>query len=260
MAWHSPPIDKKTVSPVITTEKTGMAVLFPHRGLWHAEFVEATWKPLTMARLDWCDKNFHLCRVPSLPNARNTLVQQFLNGTDEYCLWIDEDMIVETPTMKMGEVELGDPNRAMYLLYQALKESGESIATGLYRAKQKHGFHYAIWNAVTKPDGEIGFQHIQKWNPPEANWFSVDVTGLGFCVMHRRVFEALRDAGYGTNEKPFFHWEHPGSRSEDFDMLMKARELGFKTWCLTDVKLSHMGQLVVETGGEAGLQLRVPKV
>lgn len=202
-------------------------------------------------------------------------------------------MIVETPARKVGENEIGDPNLALHVLYTALKDSGESIVTGLYRAKQKHGFNYAIWNEKELPTcnkcnlafpnkkhphippinsscpvcnkgiifTDIKFEHIRKWNPPEANWFSVSVCGLGFCLMHRRVFEAMRDAGYGTNEKPYFHWEHPGSRSEDFDMLMKARDLGFRTWCLTDVRLSHMGWLVLETGKDSGeVQLRVPKV
>jgi len=261
MAWNVPSTEDKIVTkPIITTGKPGIHILFPHRGTWIAEFVEATWKPLSVAQLPWCEKHIAMCRVPSLPNARNVLVKTFLESTDEWCLWIDEDMIVETPVGKMGDIEIGDPNLALQIMHKSLVDSGESIVTGLYRAKQKHGFHYAIWNAVEKPGGGEAFQHIEHWQPPEANWFSVSVAGMGFMLMHRRVFEAMRDAGYGTNEKPYFHWEHPGARSEDFDMLMKAGELGFKTWCLTDVKLSHFGLLVLETGGNKGLQLRVPKV
>lgn len=257
MAWNISSSDVPAPpKPTITNGKTGIHILFPHRGEWLAEFVEATWKPLTVMQLPWCEKHIALCRVPGVANARNVLVEKFLESTDEWCLWIDEDMIVETPVGKMGDIEIGDPNLALQIMHKSLVDSGESIVTGLYRAKQKHGFHYAIWKVIETPDGGEGFQHIQKWQPPEANWFSVDVAGMGFMLMHRRVFETMRDAGYGTDEKPYFHWEHPGARSEDFDMLMKARALGFKTWCLTDVKLSHMGQLVLTIDGG----LRVPKV
>jgi len=169
---------------------------------------------------------------------------------------MDDDHIVESPTVKIGDVEIGEPNLALNYLYKALEETGESIVTGLYRAKQQHGFNYAIWKHAIQPDGKPGFIHVQQWEPPQANFFSVDVAGFGMMLMHRRVLEAMRDAGYGTKEKPFFSWEHPNSMSEDFDFLVKAASLGFKTWCLTDVKLSHMGLLVIGVDGN----VRVPRV
>ena len=243
---QTPPIDKK---PLIQ-------ILCPHRGTWSAEFVEAMWKPICMIPVQWCDKTFSLCRIPSLPNARNTLALEFLKSGADYALWIDDDHCIETPTSKVGDIDVGDPNLALFHLYKALVETGESIVTGLYRAKQAHGFNYAIWNEADTPEGGKGFIHIQNWNPPEANFFAVSVCGFGFLLMHRRVLEAMRDAGYGTNEKPFFHWESPGEMSEDFFFLMEAAKLGFKTWCLTDVKLSHMGNLVIETTGA----VRVPRI
>jgi len=257
MAWITPPVNN--VSP--PSKKPVIQILLPHRGNWQAEWVEATWKPMSYP-LPWCDKTFSLCRIPSLPNARNTLAQQLLDGNADYALWMDDDHIIESPTVKIGENEdgtpilIGDPNLALHSLYKALEETGENIITGLYRAKQQHGFNYAIWHYATQPDGKPGFIHIQQWEPPEANFFSVDVAGFGMMLMHRRVLEKMRDAGYGTKEKPFFSWEHPNSMSEDFDFLMKAKELGFKTWCLTDVKLSHMGLLVISTDGS----VRVPRV
>jgi len=257
MAWTLPTPDTST-----QTKKPIIHVLLPHRGEWKAEWVESTWKPLSMIQLPWCDKVFSLCRIPSLPNARNTLADQFLKGDADYALWVDDDHIVQKPTVKVGQnpdgspVEIGDINLALYSLYRALVDSGESIVSALYRAKQAHGFNYAIWNEGVREDGKKGFVHIANWEPPNANFFSVSVAGMGMMLMHRRVLEAMRKAGYGTDEKPFFHWEHPESMSEDFDFLMKAKSLGFKTWCLTDVKLAHMGEVVVEIEGN----VRVPRV
>ena len=263
MAWDSlqPPSSSNIVSIPTVIDKPVVQILLPHRDDIRMEVVESMWKPLTMVPAPWFNKTISMCRVPSLPNARNTLVQEWLKSDAEYGLWLDSDHVVETPTVKVqatdgSDMEVGDPNTAIHQLMRALEETGESIATGLYRAKQKHGFNYAIWKQGTQPDGKKGFVHINDWNPPEANWFEVDVAGMGFMLMHRRVPEAMRDAGYGTNENPFFHWEMPGEMSEDFDFLMKARGLGYKTWCLTTVRLTHFGSLAIETNGS----VRVPRV
>ena len=261
MAWNIPLTGSNIQTPSID-KKPLIQVLVPHRGSWSAEFVEVMWKPICMIPVPWCDKTFSLCRIPSLPNARNTLALEFLKSGADYALWLDDDHCVEFPISKVGEnpdgtpIEVGDPNLAMFHLYKALVETGESIVTGLYRAKQAHGFNYAIWNEADTPEGGKGFIHIQNWTPPEANFFAVSVAGMGFMLMHRRVLETMRDAGYGTNEKPFFHWEMPGEKSEDFFFLMEAAKLGFKTWCLTDVKLSHQGELVIGVDGS----VRVPRV
>jgi len=92
---------------------------------------------------------------------------------------------------------------------------------------------------------KTGFVHINNWS---GNWFEVDVAGAGFLLMRRRVFEEM--------EFPYFHWEKPEAMSEDFYMFCKAREMGYKVWCYSDVKLSHIGELVVETTGK----IRVPSV
>jgi len=256
-----------------------VAILYPHRDQWLAEFVQKQWIPLVVRPLDWCKKLHFLCRVPSLPVARNTLVREALATDATHFLWVDGDNVVET----QGK----DPNQALRVLYEAMEQSGESIVTGLYRAKQKHGFNYAIWNRGERrycrecrtdfPNAEYqvqpewgtpcpkcgkgviekktGFVHIGGWS---GNWFEVDVCGAGFLLMRRKVFEDLQqivprdEAG----EYSYFHWETPDSMSEDFWMLMQAKKLGYKAWCLTDVKLSHAGMLVIETGGN----VRVPEV
>lgn len=252
MAWDENYSQSETVKRInIPSPAPGkhptVAVLVPHRGSWPAEYVETMWGPLKFYATDWCNKIYFLCRVPSLPLARNTLVKEFLNSDADFCLWLDDDGLPEEPA---------DPNIAMKALYECLMQTGESIATGLYRAKQVHGFNYAIWMEVTRPDGGVGFANINDW-PQTVNWFPVDVAGLGFCMIRRKVYEDMAKAGYGVEGKPFFRWEHPETMSEDFYMLRKAdKEFGYKTWCYTGVKISHLGQLVLSTDGK----FRVPKV
>jgi len=241
MAWaleHSSDLVEKTTIPALNGSRETIAILLPHRGKMDMEVIEKTWGPLKYRPVDWCNKLYFLCRVPSLPLARNILVKEALKSQANYFLWLDADHSPEQPS---------DPNEALKALYQCLKTTGESIVTGLYRAKQQHGFNYAIWKQVTKPDGSIGFVHINSWSAG-VNWFEIDVCGLGFCLMRREVFEKM--------EMPYFHWEVPDTMSEDFDMLCKARKLGFRVWCFTDVKLSHLGTVAIRTDGS----IRVPLV
>jgi hypothetical protein len=234
MAWD---FNNSTQTPIQPhAGKPSIAVLLPHTGMWDAEFVERMWKPLTIQKPnDFCKKHVLLCRVPSLPLARNTLILEALKTDCTFALWIDSDMIPESPE---------DPNLAIKILHDTLESTGESIATALYTAKQKHGFNWAIWKKGINPeDGREGFVHIQSWS---GNWFEVDVAGAGFMLMRRKVLEDMMKLADVSGQPPF-HWEIPDSKSEDFNFLTKARDLfGYKTWCFSDVKLSHLGRLAVD--------------
>lgn len=244
MGWQ----EHKSSAPFNFKQASGelpkVSILMPHTSAWDAEFVERMWKPLTTQRQnDWCIKNTLLCRVPTLPMARNTLVQELLKGDSEYALWVDSDMTPESPE---------NPNEAASTLLNLIRDTGEHIVTGLYRAKQAHGFNYAIWKRVENEDGKEGFVHINEWT---GNWFEVDVCGLGFCMMSRKVLRDMWQASQEWGGMPF-HWETPDTRSEDFAFLMRAKSLGYKVWCFSDVKLTHLGRLAITSDGG----LRVPMV
>jgi len=202
-------------------EKPKIAILLPHTGGLPAEFVESVWGPLRFKPLDWCDKIPRMCRVPSLPLARNILAQQALDAGSTHLFWIDSDHVFEQPP--------DDPNEALRMLY----ECNASIAAGLYRAKQKIGFNYAAWLKV-----EGGYTPIQRWT---GNWIRVDVTGMGCCLIKREVFEAV--------PKPWFHWEEDDAPSEDFSFYEKANQKGYEVRIFTEVKLSHLGDLKVLSDG-----------
>ena len=244
MAWFQPGNELKSnenqTSTLGQVKKPKICIALPHTGSMASEFTEKTWKALTMIAVPWADKLVFQCKVPSLPLARNILVREFLKTDAEYILWLDSDMLPEAP---------GDANEALKILLDTLVSTGESIVSGLYRAKQVHGFNYAIWKDADPkqlaPGMEFGYQHVTDWT---GDWIEIAVCGLGFCLMHRRVFEKLN--------QPYFSWEIPDTQSEDFDMLSKARKAGFKVWCRTSVRLSHMGGLVLSSDGK----IRVPMV
>ena len=213
-----------------------LAILVPHTGEFNSEWVEKTWIPLKTRPLDWCEKQFYLCRVPSLPLARNILVAEALKNNCQFLFWIDSDTIPESHQ---------DINDALKILYNCLIETSESIVSGLYRAKQVHGFNYAMWKKAPVELNKRGYVHVSEWS---GNWIEVDVTGAGCLLMRSKVFEQLK--------QPYFHWEEPEQPSEDFEMIEKCKALGYKLWVFTDVKFSHIGTLVIMTDGT----FRVPAV
>ena len=213
MAWE----EVKKKKPVV-------AIMLPHRGSLNCEFLQEMWIPLAYKPVDFCDKLRFLCRVPSLPLARNILVSEMLKSKATHGLFIDSDLVMENPS---------DPNEAL----RRMLSLDLPIVTGLYRAKQTHGFNYAIW--MKNPKGEKGFVHVTSWT---GDLFPIDVCGAGFLLVKREVFESV--------EPPWFHWEMPGEVSEDFSFLLKAKEKGYETVCYSEIRLSHLGNIWVTTDGK----------
>lgn len=221
-AWSN---EKKQHQPIIPK----IALAIPYNGKWDPEWVDKTYVPLRYIPVDWCTKFSFLCKVPSLPVARDTLVNSALQTNCDYIFFMDCDHVFESPT---------DPNTALNMLYQCINKDPNSkngkIVSGLYRAKQSVGFNYAMWIRANKD----GFAPIQSWN---GNWINVDVAGMGCCLIDMEVFRSV--------PKPWFYWELSGDKSEDFFFFELAKKHGYDLHVFTDVKLSHLGNLKVKTDG-----------
>lgn len=208
------------------TQKPKIVLCLAHTGVLSAEFIERTWGPLRFKPVGWCDKIPLLCKMPSLPVARNVLAQQALDQGASHVLWVDSDCVPEAPE---------DPNEALRLLLTC----NEAIVGCLYRAKQKVGFNYAAWINV----GDKQYTPITGYS---GNWFTVDVTGLHFCLVRADVFR--------KTPKPWFHWDDEGEVSEDFYFFEKARAAGYRVKIFADVKMSHLGCLKLKTTKEVTTQ------
>lgn len=209
-----------------------IAISIPFNSNWIPEWVERMYMPIMYHSVPWCQKIAFLTRVPSISVARNTLVEQAIAINADYLFFLDSDIVMESPT---------DPNIALSQLYQIINKSTNKddknykngrIVSGIYRAKQKTGFSFAAWLKYQ----DKGFTPIVKW---QGNYLSVDVVGMGFCLIDLKIFKEI--------PKPWFVWNLPNGISEDFYFCLLAKQHGFDTHIFSDVKLSHIGTLKVKT-------------
>lgn len=159
-------------------------------------------------------------RGASLVTARNGLVRDALNTDSEYFFFLDDDII-------------GPDNGLITLMSLKLP-----IAGGLYWSKKKKEERgLSAW--MKNPSGGHGYLAISP--EQKARHIQVDVTGLGFALFHRSIFERLSE--------PYFDWP-PDGPSEDFWLYEKIwRELQIKPVIDMEVRCKHIGLFMIEGDG-----------
>lgn len=189
-----------------------VAVLIHHMGEWSAEWADRVYGPLKFVPVAEFEKVMFTCRGLPIHVARNMLAQTALNDQKvTHLFWIDSDVVPEM-----------NPNEAILRLLMC----DANISSGIYRARQKAGFNWAMW--MKNPNGD-GFLPIADWR---GNWLAVDAIGFGCVLIKREVFERL--------PKPWFVWPNE-SPSEDFLFCELAKKHGFSINVFTDVRCSHVG-------------------
>lgn len=165
-----------------------------------------------------------------ITRGRNTIATRFLKRDEDRLFFIDSD------------IEF-DPEHAA-----TLWNMDADVAVGCYPMK-KLGAHYAAWinGKLLKLDD------LEKREEP----FPVDYAGTGFMMIHRRVFERLREAhpewryiegNMGEDKGEGECWaffqdpiEDGIHLSEDYFFCKRAREIGFQVMMHPKVRLKHWG-------------------
>ena len=168
--------------------------------------------------------------------ARNTLVARFLDSDYQWLIFLDVDL-----QFKVEHIAR--------LWLHATKE-GRDIVCGMYAMKKLAPRFVANYIAGEKPDANGAVR--------------VTESGTGCMVIHRRVFEKMREAmpeiAYTTDMNhasgPRTEWDFFAVGpyryksglvrylSEDWMFCQRARDLGFEVWVDTQIQIRHMGTLV----------------
>lgn len=227
MAWEvARGISQEPTQP---SKKAFVAICIPHQGNFSAEFSDRVYGPLKYVPTPYFDKTVFASRGTPLDVARNGLVKAALsNPAITHIMFWDDDVISESPL---------DPNELIFQLLQC----NAPIASGSYRARQKHGFNFSMWLKNPNPEGKLEFISIQQYT---GNWLKADVIGMGVCLIQRQVFEKV--------PPPWFVWDDMTAvPSEDFFFCLKCAEYGIESRVFMEAKCSHIsGALKVLWSGE----------
>jgi len=131
------------------------------------------------------------------------------------------------------------------------------IVNGMYKAKKPGGFFWAVWMRQKAPDGSEAFAPVASWG--DARMLECDVIGCGCMLIHRSVFEKIREK---YPELPWFFWckeRNPEvldvlnlpdklmrDVSEDFYFCLLAKACGFQIIVDTSVKCKHISVVAID--------------
>ncbi len=211
------------------------AIGIPSYGMMIHDFVNS------LASLIWSAAGVLLrgCRIARslLPDSRNVLVEWFLDQTDaQWLLQIDDDM-----KFSVRDVEQ---------LLESADERARPIISGL--------IYTADCNIVWYARHESG--NIYQYYPATAGLHRLARVGTAFLLVHRRVFERMREAAPPGEDWIWFGRDpFPGGRppapgypmqrdSEDFTFCRRAEKLGFSIWGDSRVQPAHMKVQAIDFG------------
>jgi len=202
-------------------------------GICHRETTTIEWS-MAFRTLNLPSHVFVLSSHFPIDLSRNSIVNSLLGYNCKWILMLDTDVCPP-------------PDAVTRLLSHNLP-----IVSGLYWMKQPPYAPVAMRRVPQKqPDGSTKqvLSAVAGWAPGEP--LEVDAVGMGCCLIHSRVFRAFQEKGmqyyrwtFGKPDKPA---EEEGM-SEDFNFIVDAKKLGFKTYLDPSVACGHQGVGMVREG------------
>lgn len=155
-------------------------------------------------------------------DSRNALAKQAIATKADYIMWLDSDMTFAPGIMTRMQQHM---------------EEGKDIVTGLY-FRRRPPFSPVLCKTLERiSDSETKHESFEDY--PQDSLFEVAGCGFG-CVMTR--VSVLEDVALNCGT-----WFEPGyGLGEDLVFCLRARELGYKIYCDSEIKCGHIGQLVVD--------------
>jgi hypothetical protein len=183
----------------------------------------------------------------NLAGPRNDVVRQFLTGSDADWLWfVDTDMVFLPDTVEKL-LEFADPVTA-------------PIVGGLCFSIDKTRIYPTLYGLMGEEDSPQGIR-FHEW-PPDS-MFQVAATGTGCVLIHRSVFERMREfVNPATGQKGFnaaFPWFQETAHDdrpvgEDITFCWRAGVLGIPVHVNTAVHVGHVKERLLDL--DAYLQQR----
>lgn len=180
----------------------------------------------SMMKLKW-NKDVRMIYVCSslVYDARNMLANTALHSDADRVLWLDSDMVFEPDIVERLGADIDDEHQ---------------FVAGLYftRKAPLHPCVYSVVEDVSTDPEKVVPHTIAYDDYPRDALFEIGGCGFGAVMMTagllRRVCMAY--------PQPFYPLLGFG---EDFSFCLRARQLGFKLWCDSRVKVGHAGVSII---------------
>jgi hypothetical protein len=179
-----------------------------------------------------------VCNVQDnlISRGRNMVVEQFLQSQADWLFFVDADQRFKPET------------------FDALEEVADSverpIVTGLYFSiGGRENFLYPVPMPTIftrHPERKFIYDPILHY-PPNAT-IEIDACGAGMMLIHRGVFETLRESAEPGFEHVFFHDQPvPGGDwiGEDIVFCRMVKDAGYKIFCHTGAVSPHIKHYLV---------------
>lgn len=158
---------------------------------------------------------------PYISNNQNELARRFLRTNAEYFWLLNDDLVMPPNTLRQLV------SREKDVVVPLVMDHEPPLQPLFY--DRREGDRY--WYRFIKP-GESGLvQGI--------------ASGGGGMLIHRRVFEALKDPWWDNHMMPASNGYPARQTTEDFDFCEKVIAAGFNIWCDLDAPVGHITPFVV---------------
>lgn len=174
----------------------------------------------------------HRIESSLLVNARNAVVQQFLNISSSPWLWfVDSDMVFDVGhPMKLWETASEYDVKMVSGLAFIFKDGNQPVPSIFYPGEESNpgAIRLALNKLPTEP-------------------MKVEATGFASVLIHRDVFEAMQPARH-----EMYRWfdllditTNDGIAGEDVSFFLRAKEFGFDLMVNPDAETGHIKTIML---------------
>jgi hypothetical protein len=169
---------------------------------------------------------------PLIAKARTEVVRHFLDKSDaDWLIQIDSDMVF-------------DPDYLVKLWQSGHQSESPIVAGHCYALTAERGPTPTMWTTTNDPESPVPLVPFEGY--PFDRLVPVEATGAAFLMVHRSVFEKLRqvlpDHPYPWFEEAYWGREPVG---EDLTFCLRARKAGFPIFVDTRLDVGHSKTVTV---------------
>lgn len=165
---------------------------------------------------------FTVCEGSLVYDSRNKLTKLAIDGGFDYVLWVDSDMVFK-------------PDLLMRMLAVTEEHDFDFLSALCFRRKPPYK------PVIIRQLSVVDFiPHAEPYEPyPEDDFFEIEASGFGCVLTTTKILKAIQD-------KDFLPFSPLPGWGEDYSFCIRARDLGYKLYCHSGIKVGHISQMIID--------------